>query len=111
MSEMDEIMGKLAQAMFEKLIADDGPYTFAQGDSPENITLDGTFDLRDLAYVAVTFGMNNNKPKTTDEWARRKFNDCLHILSTREIVGLLVEHFSARDLLDIAAEFHEEGLK
>lgn len=44
---------RVARAMFAKLIADDDAYALARGDGPENITLDGSFDLRVLARAAI----------------------------------------------------------
>lgn len=49
----DETVARVAKAMFDVLIAGDGPYTLAQGGGPENVTLDGSFDLRDLAMAAI----------------------------------------------------------
>lgn len=48
-----EMIDRVAREMFAKLIADDDAYGLAQGDGPENITLDGDFDLRVLARVAI----------------------------------------------------------
>lgn len=46
------MIDRVAKAMFAHLVANDGPWSLAQG-QPNSITLDGTFDLRDLARVAV----------------------------------------------------------
>ncbi len=50
---MSEPVERVARAMFDALIAGDDAYALAQGKGPENITLDGNFDLHDLARVAI----------------------------------------------------------
>lgn len=50
---MNQDIERVAKAMFDALIAGGGSYSFAQGDDPGSITLDGEFDLRDLARVAI----------------------------------------------------------
>lgn len=50
---MNQDIERVAKAMFDALIADDGHYSFVQGDDPGSVTLDGEFDLRDLARAAI----------------------------------------------------------
>lgn len=50
---MTEDVDRVAKAMFDALIAGDDAYALAQGDDPGDVTLDGKFDLRELARVAI----------------------------------------------------------
>jgi hypothetical protein len=43
----------VARAIFDKLMGDHGPYSFAEGENPDSVTLDGQFDMRDLARAAI----------------------------------------------------------
>lgn len=43
----------VARAIFDKLIVGDGPWSYAHGDTPDNITLDGQFDCTELAQAAI----------------------------------------------------------
>ena len=54
MSMSDESMvERVARAMMDNLVADDGPWSFARGEDAYTVTLDGMFDLRDLARAAI----------------------------------------------------------
>lgn len=49
----EELAVRMAKVMFDKLIAEDGAWALAQGHNPVAITLDGTFDLVDLARAVI----------------------------------------------------------
>lgn len=49
---IDPVVERVAQRLHRNLLAEDGPYSLAQGDFPL-LTLDGTFDCRELATWAV----------------------------------------------------------
>jgi hypothetical protein len=59
---MSEMILRVAKAMFDKLRADDGPWTLAQGEGPTAITLDGSFDLTDVAIAAIDALHDPTKP-------------------------------------------------
>ena len=53
---MNDLSDRIARAMFDKLIEDDDAWVYAQGEDPSNITLDGQFNLYELAdavFVAI----------------------------------------------------------
>jgi hypothetical protein len=52
MTDTPEMVDRAAKALHAHLIAADGPWSLAQGDY-DAVTLDGTFDLRDLARVVI----------------------------------------------------------
>jgi len=48
-----EMIKRVAQKLRDKLVAEDGPYSFARDDGNFIVTLDGTFDMRELACTAI----------------------------------------------------------
>lgn len=50
---MSEMIARIAESMRKKLVGNDDGWQYAEGEDPRRITLDGTFDLTELAMVAV----------------------------------------------------------
>ncbi len=50
---MSEFAKKIGKAMFDHLVREDGAWCFCGGEAPDGVTLDGMFDLVELATAAL----------------------------------------------------------
>lgn len=86
---MSEMVERVAKAMFDRLVADDGPWSLAQGESAHYITLDGQFDLSDLAEAAI---------------AAMKFPTLPMIVASGELPATATNHEVWQTMIDAALE-------
>lgn len=67
--EIDPVVERVAQRLHANLLAEDGPYSVAQGDFPL-LTLDGTFDCRELATWAIEAARESEECRMTVEYSK-----------------------------------------
>lgn len=49
----DCLVERVAWAMFDKLMAQTDPWSFAHGNDPASVVMDGSFDLTEIAVWAI----------------------------------------------------------